>query len=134
MVLEDPQRRGASERGYSCDMVLGEQSSQQQVYAATVAPLVRDVLRGFHAAVFAYGATGSGKTHTMVGRPQSPGVMVRALDDLFQGVAGDPGYSVKLLYTYNSHALQSKLRFVRITTTSNRKIIFGVAKSLIPQP
>jgi kinesin family protein C2/C3 len=34
--------------------------------------------------VLAYGATGAGKTYTMVGTAQQPGVMVRALDDLFR--------------------------------------------------
>jgi hypothetical protein len=41
---------------------------------------------GYNATVFAYGATGSGKTHTMVGNTQQPGIMVRALNDLFQAV------------------------------------------------
>ncbi|XP_049799926.1 kinesin-like protein KIF19 [Schistocerca nitens] len=92
------QAQGAAERGYTFDRVLGEQATQQHVFEATVAPLVGDVLRGYHAAVFAYGATGSGKTHTMLGRPASPGIMVRALDQLFQGVARDPAYSVSLSY------------------------------------
>lgn len=56
------------------------------VYEATSSGLVSDVLLGYNATVFAYGATGSGKTHTMVGSPQQPGIMVRALNDLFQAV------------------------------------------------
>ena len=62
------------------------------MYATTSASLVTDVLMGYNATVFAYGATGSGKTHTMVGNPQQPGIMVRALNDLFKAVkdADDP--------------------------------------------
>jgi kinesin family protein 18/19 len=56
------------------------------VYEATSSSLVSDVLMGYNATVFAYGATGSGKTHTMVGSPRQPGIMVRALNDLFQAV------------------------------------------------
>ena len=41
------------------------------------------MLDGFNATVFAYGATGAGKTYTMVGNPDSPGVMVRSISDLF---------------------------------------------------
>lgn len=37
------------------------------MYRITTAPLIREVLKGHNAAVFAYGATGSGKTHTMLG-------------------------------------------------------------------
>ena len=39
--------------------------------------------QGYNATVFAYGATGGGKTYTMVGAQDSPGIMVRALHDLF---------------------------------------------------
>ena len=65
---------------------------QEEVYAATTRPLVDAVLRGYNATVFAYGATGAGKTHTMVGPgggeageddPRQQGVMVRALNELF---------------------------------------------------
>ena len=34
--------------------------------------------------MFAYGPTGTGKTFTMVGMPNNPGIMVRALNELFQ--------------------------------------------------
>ncbi len=40
-------------------------------------------LPGYNACVFAYGATGGGKTHTMVGVPGDEGCMVLALNDLF---------------------------------------------------
>ena len=43
-------------------------------------------LQGYNATVFAYGATGSGKTHTMVGQPNNPGCMARALNDLFSAM------------------------------------------------
>ena len=39
---------------------------------------------GFHATVFAYGATGAGKTFTMVGTPEHPGCMAKALNELFE--------------------------------------------------
>ena len=40
-------------------------------------------MKGINACVFAYGTTGSGKTHTMVGTDSSPGIMVLFLDDIF---------------------------------------------------
>jgi kinesin family protein 18/19 len=56
------------------------------VYEATSKGLVSSVLMGYNATVFAYGATGTGKTHTMVGNSEQPGIMVRALNDIFQSV------------------------------------------------
>ena len=44
------------------------------------------MLKGVNATVFAYGATGAGKTFTMVGNEENQGIMVRALNDLFLAV------------------------------------------------
>ncbi|KAK8390230.1 hypothetical protein O3P69_010137 [Scylla paramamosain] len=66
------------------DRLHGEDSTQKEVYEDTTKPLVQDVLAGFTATVFAYGPTGAGKTYTMVGTPEQPGIMVQALNDLFQ--------------------------------------------------
>ena len=41
------------------------------------------VLKGYNATVFAYGATGSGKTHSMVGDVSDPGLMVLGMRDIF---------------------------------------------------
>lgn len=40
------------------DYVFSEQASQEEVYHTTTSPLIKDVLKGLSAAVFAYGATG----------------------------------------------------------------------------
>lgn len=37
------------------------------VYSYVVAPMITDVLEGYNCTVFAYGQTGTGKTHTMTG-------------------------------------------------------------------
>jgi kinesin family protein 18/19 len=42
------------------------QASNEDVYNGTVRDLVSGVLYGINTTVFAYGATGSGKTYTMV--------------------------------------------------------------------
>jgi len=68
---------------YEFDRVYDEASTQEEVYKNTAAPLIRSVLEGFYATIFAYGATSSGKTYTMVGTPSNPGIMARAVDDIF---------------------------------------------------
>ena len=45
--------------------------------------VLQGVLKGVNATVFAYGATGSGKTYTMVGTDKDPGLMVLSLQDIF---------------------------------------------------
>jgi DNA replication protein DnaC len=56
----------ASNKQYYFDHVFGPSSTQQDVYNTAVEPLVDDVLGGFNGTVFAYGQTGTGKTHTVI--------------------------------------------------------------------
>lgn len=44
------------------DYVFSEQATQEEVYNTTTSPLIKDVLNGLSAAVFAYGATGKSPT------------------------------------------------------------------------
>ena len=67
---------------YELPCVFGPQASQEDVYAF-VRPVVLSFLGGYHGTVFAYGQTGAGKTHTMQGPRHHPGVIPRALADLF---------------------------------------------------
>ncbi|EED88947.1 predicted protein, partial [Thalassiosira pseudonana CCMP1335] len=57
---------------YSFDNVFTAFSTQEEVFEETVKPVICDVMRGFESTVFAYGQTGTGKTHTMEGSLSSP--------------------------------------------------------------
>lgn len=89
---------------YQFDAFYGDRSSQQDVYAGSVQPILRHLLEGQNASVLAYGPTGAGKTHTMLGSPEQPGVIPRALMDLLQltreeGAEGRPwALSVTMSY------------------------------------
>ena len=61
-------------------------SPTSEVYTKTCAHLIPSVIKGYNACVFAYGTTGSGKTYSMTGTPQSPGIMVLILQDLFAAI------------------------------------------------
>uniref|UniRef100_UPI00398E560A kinesin-like protein KIF22 isoform X2 n=1 Tax=Pristiophorus japonicus TaxID=55135 RepID=UPI00398E560A len=69
---------------YNFDAFHGEDASQQEVYIDSVKPILTHVLNGQNASVFAYGPTGAGKTHTMLGNPEQPGVVPRAVLDVFR--------------------------------------------------
>jgi len=90
----------SSERQYLFDVAFGADSTQEEVYLRTTKPLVDSVLEGYNATVFAYGATGSGKTYTMVGHPNSPGCMARALNDLFEAVDKSQDVVFKVSMSY----------------------------------
>ena len=59
---------------------------QEEIYNLTTRNLVDGVLEGFNATVFSYGATGAGKTYTMIGDTSKPGIMVLTLKDLFERI------------------------------------------------
>ena len=59
------------EISYEYDFVFGENSTQEEIYENTTAELIKQVVEGYSATIMAYGATGSGKTYTMVGRRKS---------------------------------------------------------------
>ena len=52
---------------YRFDFAFGPNGTQEEVYANTAKPLVEKALHGYNACCFAYGATGAGKTFTMMG-------------------------------------------------------------------
>ncbi|KAI9357983.1 P-loop containing nucleoside triphosphate hydrolase protein [Zopfochytrium polystomum] len=63
------------------DRVFPMSATQADVYAA-IQSLVDQVLLGKNATVFAYGQTGAGKTHSIIGTRQDPGVLPRTVRDL----------------------------------------------------
>ena len=90
----------AIEKRFMFDRAFDGTSNNQQVYEATVAPLVHGVLRGLNATVFAYGATGSGKTYTMVGSDSDPGLMVLSMRDIFRSVVREEGKNYDVTCSY----------------------------------
>ncbi|XP_014853718.1 PREDICTED: uncharacterized protein LOC106924499 isoform X1 [Poecilia mexicana] len=69
---------------YHFDQVFGEESSNEEVYLKTAYPLVQHMLSGGKATCFAYGQTGAGKTHTMLGSsPAGTGLYALAVRDIF---------------------------------------------------
>ena len=63
-----------------------ENTSQSDVYEGTTRNLLDSVLDGYNATVFAYGATGCGKTHTITGTSQHPGIIFLTMQELFEKI------------------------------------------------
>ncbi|XP_028634946.1 kinesin-like protein KIF24 [Grammomys surdaster] len=66
------------------DEVFGEACSNQDVYLKTAHPLIQHIFNGGNATCFAYGQTGAGKTYTMIGTHQNPGLYALAAKDIFR--------------------------------------------------
>jgi kinesin family protein 18/19 len=89
------------EKQYAFDFAFAQDSTQQEVYQKTTRFLLDGVTSGFNATVFAYGSTGAGKTYTMLGDQESPGLMLMTIRDLYRSMnssALERSFKVKLSY------------------------------------
>jgi len=61
-------------------------NSQKDIYERSASNIIANVLEGYNGTIFAYGQTGTGKSHTMTGQENDPvekGIMPRSFDDVF---------------------------------------------------
>ncbi|XP_039446984.1 kinesin-like protein KIF3A [Culex pipiens pallens] len=75
---------------YFFDNVFGEESTQIDLYVDTARPIVDKVLEGYNGTILAYGQTGTGKTYTMSGNPDSPqtkGIIPNTFAHIFGHIA-----------------------------------------------
>ena len=81
-------RKGSGdEKAFTYDAVYDWNSTQRSVYDESAFPLVESVLEGYNGTIFAYGQTGCGKTHTMMGvkdgDPDHRGIIPNAFEHIF---------------------------------------------------
>ncbi|KAG2451808.1 hypothetical protein HYH02_003584 [Chlamydomonas schloesseri] len=67
---------------FAFDRVFSPGTSQDMVFDE-ISELVQSALDGHKVCIFAYGQTGSGKTYTMLGSRDQPGVIPRAMQQIF---------------------------------------------------
>ncbi|KAH0753270.1 hypothetical protein KY285_006418 [Solanum tuberosum] len=85
---------------YAFDRVFGPQTITQDVYDVAAQPVVKAAMEGIHGTVFAYGVTSSGKTHTMHGDHNTPGIIPLAIKDVFSIIQDTPGREFLLRVSY----------------------------------
>lgn len=79
--LLEPVRKNMN---FTFDSVFPEDSDNNKVYVNTTKDLIEKLLDGCNCSVFVYGATGAGKTHTMLGNNKSPGIMFLTMSEMFR--------------------------------------------------
>ncbi|OIW19178.1 hypothetical protein TanjilG_16828 [Lupinus angustifolius] len=85
---------------FEFDKIFSENCKTAEVYEARTKIIVSAAVRGFNGTVFAYGQTNSGKTHTMRGSKSEPGIIPRAVHDLFQIIQQDVDREFLLRMSY----------------------------------
>ena len=71
------------QKEFEFDGFFPEETSQEIIYQETIS-LIESFFDGFNVCIFAYGASGTGKTYTMTGNVSTaPGLIPRSIDTLF---------------------------------------------------
>ncbi|KAF7196031.1 Kinesin-like protein [Pseudocercospora fuligena] len=92
--------RGREGGDYRYDNVFSPHDQNARVYDNAAKRLVRRVMEGYHGTVFAYGMTGTGKTFSMQGTAQQPGVIPLAITDIFSYIRENPSREFLLRVSY----------------------------------
>ncbi|XP_072933102.1 uncharacterized protein Klp61F [Epargyreus clarus] len=146
VVVRQSQQTSHTKR-FTFDRAFHPTAKQVEVYQEVVSPLIEEVLNGYNCTVFAYGQTGTGKTHTMVGESSSSettwqndplaGIIPRALSQLFDELRiSNTEYTVRVSYLelYNEELFDllsssednSKLRIYEDVTRKGSNIVNGL--------
>ena len=105
-----PQRHEVTlkKKTYTFDHVFGPYSSQKDVFKTLIQPVVDEALDGYNCTIFAYGQTGTGKTHTIQGEldpnHENAGIIPRSVQyvyDYLQSNYQDYSVRISFLQLYN---------------------------------
>lgn len=79
----DLNKRPCKNQQFIFDRVFGFESRNEEIFNITTKNLINSLMDGYNCSVFAYGATGAGKTHTMLGKDEHPGITFLTMSELF---------------------------------------------------
>jgi hypothetical protein len=85
-IFVDKPESNEPPKQFTFDHVYDWNCKQADIYSTCAAGIVENVLEGYNGTIFAYGQTGTGKTHTMTGEERDEvekGIMPRSFEDIF---------------------------------------------------
>nr|XP_046911042.1 LOW QUALITY PROTEIN: kinesin-like protein KIF3A [Dermatophagoides farinae] len=80
-IRNDGQTLQLTNRQFTFDRVFGAESTENDVYTKAAKHIVDCVLQGYNGTIFAYGQTGTGKTHT------ASGIMQHSFEHIFDHIS-----------------------------------------------
>ncbi|XP_073307711.1 kinesin-like protein KIN-7D, mitochondrial [Primulina huaijiensis] len=126
---------------YGFDKVFGPDTATPDVYDIAARPVVKAAMEGVNGTVFAYGVTSSGKTHTMHGDQNSPGIIPLAIKDVFSIIQETPGREfllrVSYLEIYNeviNDLLDPTGQNLRVREDSQGTYVEGIKEEVVLSP
>ena len=93
---------------YSFTKIFSEEVNQASLFADMVLPRMQEFMEGQNQLIFAYGASSSGKTHTIQGNNNQPGILPRALDVIFNSIGKQQMVSLEMKPNCFNRVVQMK--------------------------
>jgi centromeric protein E len=127
---------------YTLDHVYGPESTTTQLYQRSIKSLVDRAMDGYHSTIMAYGQTSTGKTFTMTGTRDSPGLIPMAIADCFRYVKRSQEsreYLIRISYleVYKEvirDLLNPSVQPVRLFDGPDGLIIRGIKEEIVSSP
>lgn len=124
-----------SPQSFTFDKVYDVGANSQMIYKEICRDLTKSVINGFNSSIFMYGQTTSGKTFTMLGSPNSPGILPCALRDVFNMIAKEENKdsfnvycSYVEIYNENIHDLLTDANFLKLIDDNKYGVVVAGAK------
>ena len=86
-----------NQSSFKFDTVLNPGDSTESAFNKTAKNVVAKVISGYNGCIFAYGQTNSGKTHTILGDRNQPGIIPKASQMIFEDMKNAAGGVTSLL-------------------------------------
>eukprot|EP00762_Andalucia_godoyi_P007200 ANDGO_08113.mRNA.1 Kinesin-like protein KIN-5C len=113
---------------FSLDSVYEQETNLSQFYSSEIKPMVLNAVKNSTAcSVFAYGVTGSGKTHTMHGSASEAGVIPRAVHDVFANLKPKQRVLVSYLEIYQEKVYDLLVE-QNVAIVSSSSIVVGMSE------
>ncbi|XP_053259915.1 centromere-associated protein E [Podarcis raffonei] len=87
-------------KSFTFDRVFHSSENTTEVYEGVAASIIKSAVQGYNGTIFAYGQTASGKTYTMLGTKDCPGIIPMAINDVFNSICGNPDREFLLRVSY----------------------------------
>ena len=104
IIVHNQKDKRQQERTFSFDMTFQPGCLQENVFKMAALPIIQSVLSGYNGTIFAYGQTGTGKTHTMEGSKtevNQEGIIPRTFSHIINAITGTVSF-IEVLQTSNS--------------------------------
>ncbi|CAD8146595.1 unnamed protein product [Paramecium pentaurelia] len=114
---------------YKFNWIFDKIASQKDIFEKTLEYQVLSLLDGINVTLFSYGASGTGKTHTLMKLNEDYGLLIRALNQIFQTIHNKKR-KIQIKFSYLEFQ-QEQLYDLLNNTNSNLDIRDDVEKGVI---